>query len=123
MKKKKTLTEKKAKTKSKAVEKKKAVSTKAKQSSEKTTSALNPLGKKHTCYACGKKFYDFNKPQAICPGCGADQKSKPAQKFRASKLRYSEFEVVDEELPAPIDEEMEFEEEAEVEETVLDDEE
>ncbi|MCX8000260.1 MAG: TIGR02300 family protein [Leptospiraceae bacterium] len=106
------------------LEKKKLASTKSRQTSERTVgTSENPLGKKHTCYACGKKFYDLNKPQAICPGCGADQKSKPALKSRAAKLRYSEFDVVDEELPTPLDEEIEFGEDADVEETILDDEE
>ncbi len=31
------------------------------------------LGKKHTCYQCGCKFYDLNRPAALCPRCGADQ--------------------------------------------------
>jgi hypothetical protein len=32
------------------------------------------LGKKYTCYSCGAKFYNLNKPESICPKCGADQK-------------------------------------------------
>ena len=28
------------------------------------------LGKKHTCPECGKKYYDLNRDQAECPGCG-----------------------------------------------------
>ncbi len=122
MKKKKSTPEKKPKSKSKPLAKKSKSSNKLK-SSEKISTELNPLGKKHTCYACGKKFYDLNKPQAICPSCGADQKSKPAQKFRAAKMRYSEFEVGEEEGVVPLDEELEFEEDVEMEEEpVLDEE-
>jgi uncharacterized protein (TIGR02300 family) len=32
------------------------------------------LGKKFTCYSCHTKFYDLNKPEPLCPKCGADQR-------------------------------------------------
>lgn len=35
------------------------------------------LGKKYTCFKCKTKFYDLNKPEAICPKCGADQRDDP----------------------------------------------
>jgi uncharacterized protein (TIGR02300 family) len=35
------------------------------------------LGKKWICYSCAAKFYDFSKPEAICPKCGANQKNAP----------------------------------------------
>lgn len=124
MKKKKSSTEQKSKSKPKIPAKKKAASSTKSKSPEKVTVVQNPFGKKHTCYACGKKFYDLNRPQAICPGCGADQKSKPAQKFRAAKMRYSEFDVVDDETVVPLDDEMAFDEDIELEdEAVLDEEE
>lgn len=28
------------------------------------------LGTKHTCPECETKFYDLNKPEAVCPACG-----------------------------------------------------
>lgn len=37
------------------------------------------LGKKWTCFACTTKFYDFTKPEALCPKCGANQKEAPAK--------------------------------------------
>jgi len=39
------------------------------------------LGKKWTCFnsTCSAKFYDFTKPEAICPKCGANQKDAPAK--------------------------------------------
>ncbi|HJW71603.1 MAG TPA: FYDLN acid domain-containing protein [Geothrix sp.] len=37
------------------------------------------LGKKFTCFQCAAKFYDFGKPEAICPKCGANQKAAPAK--------------------------------------------
>lgn len=37
------------------------------------------LGKKFACFACNTKFYDFGKPEAVCPKCGASQKDAPAK--------------------------------------------
>jgi hypothetical protein len=37
------------------------------------------LGKKWTCFSCAAKFYDFAKPEALCPKCGANQKEAPAK--------------------------------------------
>ncbi len=36
-------------------------------------------GQKWTCFACGKKFYDLNAPEPICPSCGANQLDKPKE--------------------------------------------
>lgn len=35
------------------------------------------LGEKYTCFSCGARFYDMNKPEPLCPKCGADQRKKP----------------------------------------------
>jgi hypothetical protein len=35
------------------------------------------LGVKYTCFKCSCKFYDLNRPQPICPKCGADQNEAP----------------------------------------------
>ena len=35
------------------------------------------LGTRYTCYECGAKFYDMNKPEALCPSCNADQVNDP----------------------------------------------
>jgi uncharacterized protein (TIGR02300 family) len=45
------------------------------------------LGTKHTCFKCSTKFYDFRKPQAICPKCGADQKDSPVLKAPPAEKR------------------------------------
>ena len=37
------------------------------------------LGKKWTCFSCGTKFYDFAKPEALCPRCSSNQKEAPAK--------------------------------------------
>ena len=43
------------------------------------------FGTKWTCYSCGAKFYDLNKPEPICPKCGADQRESPA--FQAARSK------------------------------------
>lgn len=35
------------------------------------------LGKRYTCFECSLKFYDLNRPEPICPKCGADQRNDP----------------------------------------------
>lgn len=37
------------------------------------------LGKKHHCFQCGAKFYDFMKSEIVCPKCGAKMKDAPAK--------------------------------------------
>ncbi|CAG0992563.1 hypothetical protein MYXO_02486 [Myxococcaceae bacterium] len=37
------------------------------------------LGTKHSCFSCNARFYDLNKPEPICPRCGADQRQRPKQ--------------------------------------------
>lgn len=41
------------------------------------------LGAKHTCFACGAKFYDLNKPEPVCPKCAANQLEKPKEEAPA----------------------------------------
>jgi rubrerythrin len=35
------------------------------------------LGFKWVCFQCNAKFYDLEKPDPVCPRCGADQRSRP----------------------------------------------
>jgi hypothetical protein len=42
-----------------------------------TGDARTRLGTKHACFKCGAKFYDLNKPEPVCPKCGADQRERP----------------------------------------------
>lgn len=42
------------------------------------------LGGKHTCFACSAKFYDMNRPEAVCPKCGEDQKKRPKETVKAA---------------------------------------
>lgn len=77
-----------------SVEKKIEVKSKTKKQSIEN----NGLGKKFTCYSCGTKFYDFGKPEKVCPKCGADQNIKPVIKQKITKAKISEFDVVDENI-------------------------
>ena len=40
------------------------------------------LGGKHVCFECGGKFYDLNRPEPLCPKCGADQRNRPAREVK-----------------------------------------
>ena len=44
------------------------------------------LGTRFTCYDCSKKFYDLNKPDPICPGCGANQFEDPTPDPRVAVM-------------------------------------
>jgi hypothetical protein len=37
------------------------------------------LGQRYTCFSCGTKFYDLNRPIPICPECGDDQRNAPVK--------------------------------------------
>lgn len=41
------------------------------------------LGTRYTCFKCGCKFYDLNRPVPTCPDCSADQREAPARDIRA----------------------------------------
>ena len=60
------------------------------------------LGNRFTCYECGTKFYDLNRPAALCPECGADQAGAPTQDIR-SLLSPNTPVVKDEDEPTEVD--------------------
>ncbi|MBN2798755.1 MAG: FYDLN acid domain-containing protein [Deltaproteobacteria bacterium] len=41
------------------------------------------LGTRYTCFTCGTKFYDLNRPEPLCPECGTDQREAPVRDIRA----------------------------------------
>lgn len=41
------------------------------------------LGTRYTCFSCGTKFYDLNRPLPTCPECDADQNEAPVQDLKA----------------------------------------
>lgn len=56
------------------------------------------LGKKWTCFSCGTKFYDFTKPEALCPRCNASQKDAPARP-KATKKEKVALHIEDDYTP------------------------
>jgi hypothetical protein len=63
------------------------------------------LGTRYSCFQCGTKFYDLNRPEPLCPECGADQRTAPARDIRAllsGKGRVRDDE--DESIPDSLDE-------------------
>lgn len=85
---------------------------------------MSKYGNKFTCWSCGTKFYDLNKPNPLCPKCGAD----PSQDPNLGRLPaldetsgYSEEFEEEFEEEAPIEDEEETE--AEIDEGGDDDEE
>ena len=44
------------------------------------------LGTRYTCFDCGKKFYDLNKPEPVCPGCGANLLEDPTPDPRVAVM-------------------------------------
>jgi uncharacterized protein (TIGR02300 family) len=44
------------------------------------------LGNRFSCYGCGKKFYDLNRPEPVCPGCGANQLEDPTPDPRVAVM-------------------------------------
>ena len=45
-----------------------------------TSQTASHLGVKYVCFECGAKFYDLNRPEPLCPKCGADQRKRPKTK-------------------------------------------
>jgi len=41
------------------------------------------LGNRYTCYQCGCKFYDLNRPVPTCPECSADQREAPQRDVKS----------------------------------------
>ena len=56
------------------------------------------LGTRFQCYECGVKFYDLNRPEPVCPSCGANQLEDPTpdprvavmERYKGSRLTASD---------------------------------
>lgn len=48
-----------------------------------TTPDKEKLGNRYVCYECATRFYDLNKPEPMCPECGADQRSAPIRDLKS----------------------------------------
>ena len=44
------------------------------------------LGKRYVCFKCNCKFYDLNRPEPVCPKCGADQREDPTPDPRVAVM-------------------------------------
>lgn len=62
-------------------------------------------GNKFTCFKCGCKFYDLNRPLAICPKCGADQAERDVEVLLVEPPVSEEGPVEEEEIEVPEEEE------------------
>ena len=64
----------------------------------------NKYGSRYQCFKCGCKFYDLNKPKAICPKCGADQSGAPKREksAHAAVHKMPVIPIPDEELSEEI---------------------
>lgn len=96
------------------------------------------LGKRYQCFQCELKFYDLNRPDPLCPKCGADQRDNPNPDPREAILaRFKgkagvkptrpedeavEEEEIDEDLDLSEEEELDDDEEEGTEEAVEEDE-
>ncbi len=91
------------------------------------------LGKRYGCFECGLKFYDLNRPEPLCPKCGADQRNDPNPDPRDAILakyrgkgggkREEELAEEEEEVDAEVDaEDDEIEDDEEEVEEVVEDE-
>jgi len=59
------------------------------------------LGNRYTCYQCGCRFYDLNRPTPTCPECSADQREAPVRDIK-SLLKSGKKRIAPvEEEPAP----------------------
>jgi hypothetical protein len=69
------------------------------------------LGKKFECYSCGTKFYNLNKPEAVCPKCGANQKEARTEDSPPPAPRPARRTAILEPPPNPDEQTNEFGEE------------
>ena len=84
------------------------------------------LGKRYQCFQCGLKFYDLNRPEPMCPKCGADQRENPNPDPREAilaRFKGKGAAAKSLRLDEPFEEEEEAEEEVDLEDEELEDEE
>lgn len=74
------------------------------------------LGTRYSCFQCGTKFYDLNRPEPICPNpdCKANQVDAPANDIRtillarrrAAKAAKAAAKAAEEEEETPDDDDL-----------------
>ena len=47
------------------------------------------LGRRYSCFSCACKFYDLNRPDPLCPNCGANQLDDPSPDPRVAAMAAS----------------------------------
>lgn len=67
--------------------------------------ANSSLGTKFLCFQCATKFYDLNRPEAVCPKCSADQSLAPAKRQERGRARAAHRDLDDEDLDSSLDDE------------------
>jgi hypothetical protein len=75
---------------------------------------MSKFGRKFTCWKCSTKFYDLNKPKALCPKCGADPEDDPNKGIAiapAAAFGDDAVEDVEEEIPEDLGDDEELEDE------------
>jgi len=55
------------------------------------------LGAKWVCFKCSAKFYDLNRPEPLCPKCGANQNERPKREAKPKHV------VVEAPPPRPVE--------------------
>lgn len=71
------------------------------------------LGKKHTCFSCGCRFYDLGRADAVCPRCKSNQKMARQEDLKAAargSRRPVEIQEEEAETLADSGEELSYEE-------------
>ncbi len=61
------------------------------------------FGERHTCFACGCKFYDMHRNPPTCPRCGTDV-SHPPKEVEEVAVPAAEVEEEEEEIVEELDE-------------------
>jgi len=62
------------------------------------------FGERHTCFACGCKFYDMHRSLPTCPKCGTDVSKPPKVIEEVHHLPPADIEEEEEEIPEELDE-------------------
>lgn len=81
---------------------------------------MSKFGNKFTCWSCSTKFYDLNKPNPVCPKCGASPSEDPNLGKLASAesgVAYSEDFEEDVDDDTSMDDDEESESDAEYDES------
>ena len=73
------------------------------------------LGRRYACFQCAQKFYDLNRPEPLCPKCGADQRENPSPDPREAILARFKSKTAPKSLRIEEEEAAEAEEEEEIE--------